>query len=69
MNETQAIVAIVAGTLTSAGVVLGALYWMIRTTLYIPLASRLDRALTLIASHTHDDDGAVSAPIVNGGRR
>lgn len=69
MGETQTIVAIVTGTLTSFGVVVAAFAAVIRVTVYRPLADRLDRMNLLLGSHTHEEDGEARAPIVNGGKR
>ncbi len=65
MPETQAIVAIVASTLTSLGLVFAGFAVVVRVTVYRPLADKIDRGNRLLARHTHDEDGEVTAPIVN----
>ena len=67
--DTQTVVAIVASTVTSTGVIFAGLVAVIRMTVYRPLADKLDRMNRLLGSHTHDEDGDVVAPIVNGGQR
>ncbi len=69
MNDIQTLVAIVTGTLTSFGLVVGVLAAVVRFTVYRPLAEKIDRGNRLLARHTHDEDGEVVAPIVNGARR
>ena len=69
MPETEAIVTIIASTVTSLGVAFAGFAWVVRATVTKPLGEKIDRGQRLLARHTHDDDGEVVAPIVNGGQR
>ncbi len=62
MDDIQTI----ATASTATVVIFGAFIGMIRVTVYRPLADKLDRMNRLLGSHTHEEDGDVVAPIVNG---
>ncbi len=69
VTDLQPLVAVIGVTITAVGVVFGGFVAVVRFTVFTPLAGKLDRYASLLASHTHDDDGEVVAPIVNGRRR
>ncbi len=65
MNDPQTIAAVVGVTVT----IFGSFVAVVRFTVFIPLAEKLDRITTQLASHSHDADGAVTVPVVNGAKR
>ncbi len=69
MPETEAIATIIVSTLASLGFAFAGFAWVVRVTVTKPLGEKIDRGQRLLARHTHDEDGTVSAPIVNGSPR
>ena len=69
MPETEAIATIIVSTVTTLAFAFTGFAWVVRVTVYRPLATKIDRGQRLLATHTHDEDGEVTAPIVNGGPR
>ncbi len=65
MNDPQTIAAVVGITVA----VFTGFVAAVRFTVFIPLAEKLDRITTQLASHSHDEDGAVTVPVVNGAKR